>query len=283
MAGQTDGVAMRAFLQCIWRWGSLSLNNGSQVQWQPKKSVRQVIVQGKRDDEIEQQRSLCDGACLCRKRQIDHRAAHDPRFFTTVIGLPLLSGGATKAIVGRKKGMCMGIPSSNVHKPAWEKRLSLHFGSFDALISFLLRHKVEEVCVKSLVSPTASWQGESLRHLGVCVSACIDTQLGTPLVYATFLAGSGAWGGKHSRLLYPKLDASDPLRLLPAQEALERLQRALFFSLERALQGISAFTVVPDAQWDVADAWLGIAKGFVWRNGEWQNQPSSPASLFSPS
>ncbi|HEU5373928.1 MAG TPA: hypothetical protein VFV38_00670, partial [Ktedonobacteraceae bacterium] len=132
-----------------------------------------------------------------------------------------------------------------------------------------------------LVSPTASLQGESLRHSGVCVSACISTQPGTPIAYATFLAGSGAWIGKHSRLLYPRLDASDPLRLLPAQEALVRLQHALFFSLEQALQNASAFDIVHDAQWDVADAWSGIAKGFVWQNGEWQSQPPSPASLFS--
>jgi hypothetical protein len=68
---------------------------------------------------------------------------------------------------------------------------------------------------------------------------------------------------------------------LPAQESLERLQHALFFSLERALQDISAFALIPDAQWDVADAWSGIAKGFVWQDGEWQRQASSPASLFS--
>jgi hypothetical protein len=162
-----------------------------------------------------------------------------------------------------------------------EKLLSLHFGSLDALTSFLLKHKVEEVCVKSLVSPTASLQGESLRHSGVCVSACLSTQPGTPIAYATFLAGSGAWGAKHSRLLYPRLETTDPLRLLPTQEALERLQSALFFSLEQALHRISAFSIVLDAQWDIADAWLGLAKGFAWQNGEWQNQPSSPASLFS--
>jgi hypothetical protein len=170
----------------------------------------------------------------------------------------------------------------NISQNSWpEKRLSLHFGSLNALILFLIKHQSEEVCLKSLVSPIASWQGESLRHSGVCVSACLSTQPGTPIVYATFLAGSGAWDGKHSRLLYPRLAASDPLRLLPTQEALSRLQHALFFSLEQALQGISALAVVPDAQWDVANAWSGIAKGFVWQNGEWQHQASSPASLFS--
>lgn len=177
--------------------------------------------------------------------------------------------------------MYMGTPSSKAQNPAWEKRLSIHFGSLDALIPFLIKHQAEEVCLKSLVSPTASFQGESLRHSGVCVSACLYTQPGTPIAYATFLAGSGAWGGKHSRLLYPKLDVSDPLRLLATQEALERLQHALFFSLEQALQDSSAFALVLDAQWDVADPWSGIAKGFVWQDGEWQRQPWSPASLFS--
>ncbi len=175
----------------------------------------------------------------------------------------------------------MGTSSSKAQNLCREKRLSIHFGSLDSLIPFLIKHQVEEVCVKSLVSPTASLQGESLRHSGVCVSACLSLQPGTPIAYATFLAGSGAWGGKHSRLLYPKLDASDPLRLLPAQEALERLQHALFFSLEQALQGTCAFSIIADAQWDVADPWSGIAKGFVWQNGEWQSQASPPASLFS--
>ena len=179
------------------------------------------------------------------------------------------------------KGMCMGTPSKKAHNPSWEKRLSLHLGSLDALISFLLRQQVEEVCLKSLVSPTAFLQGESLRHSGVCISACLSTHPATPLVYATFLAGSGAWGGKHSRLLYPKLDMSDPLRLLPAQEALDRLQQALFFSLEHALQETAPFLVIPDAQWDVEDPWSGIAQGMVWQNGEWHRRASSPATLFS--
>lgn len=174
----------------------------------------------------------------------------------------------------------MGTSSNQTQNPAWEKRLSLHFGSLDALISFLRKHQGEDVCIKSLVSPTASLQGESLRHSGVCVSACISAQPGTPLAYATFLAGSGAWSGKHSRLLYPKLEASDPLLLLPVQEALERLQHALFFALEHALQR-AASPLVLDAQWDVANAWTGVAKGFVWHNGEWQRQAASPASLFS--
>lgn len=177
--------------------------------------------------------------------------------------------------------MCMGTSSRKAHNPSWEKRLSLHLGSLDALIPFLIKHQAEEVCVKSLFSPTTSLRGESVRQSGVCVSACLYTRPGTPIAYATFVAGSGAWGGKHPRLLYPKLDVSDPLRLLPAEEALERLQHALFFSLEQALQGISAFTIILDAQWDVADAWSGVAKGFVWQNGEWQRQASPPASLFS--
>jgi hypothetical protein len=168
--------------------------------------------------------------------------------------------------------------AQNLHQ---EKLLSLRLGSLDALISFLLTHKVEEACVKSLISPTASLQGESLRHWGVCVSACLYTRPGTPIAYATFLAGSGVWSGKHSRLLYPRLEASDPLRLLPTQEALERLQHALFFSLQQSLHNVLEISIVLDAQWDVTDAWSGIAKGFVWQNGEWQSQPSSPASLFS--
>ena len=175
----------------------------------------------------------------------------------------------------------MATPLSKAQNPCWEKRLSLHFGSLDTLISFLIKHKAEEVCLKSLVSPTASLQGESLRHSGVCVSACLYTQPGTPIAYTTFLAGSGAWGGKHSRLLYPRLAASDTLRLLPTQEAIQRLQHALFFFLEQSLQDISTLDIVPDAQWDVADAWSGIAKGFVWQDGAWQRQPSPPASLFT--
>ena len=83
------------------------------------------------------------------------------------------------------------------------------------------------------------------------------------------------------RLLSPQLDASDPLGLLPAQQALEHLQQALFFSLEHVLERSSAFSLIADAQWDVADPWLGVAKGFVWQNGEWLHQASSPASLFS--
>lgn len=120
-----------------------------------------------------------------------------------------------------------------------------------------------------------------MRHSGVCVSACLSREPGTPIAYATFLAGSGAWGGKHSHLLYPKLAASDPLRLLPAQESIQQLQRALFFAIQQLLQAIPSLSVVPDAQWDVATTWSGIAKGFVWQDGDWQHQPSSPSSFFS--
>ena len=170
---------------------------------------------------------------------------------------------------------------SKAQNPSCEQRLSIHMGSLDALISFLLKHNAEEVCLKSVLSPTFSLQGDSLRHAGVCVTACLSAQPGIPIVYATFLAGSGAWGGKHARLLYPKLATVDPLRLLSAQEAIEHVQHVLFFTVQQSLQSISSLSVVIDAQWDVKDVWSGMAKGFVWQDGVWLRQPSSPSSLFS--
>ena len=175
----------------------------------------------------------------------------------------------------------METPLGNASTSWPEKHLSLHLGSFDALVSFLLKHDAKEVCLKSLLSPLHALHGESVRHSGVCVSACLYKQPAAPIAYATFLAGSGAWIGKHSRLLYPTLTMSDPLRLLPAHEVIARLQHALFFTLAESLQGIPELSVVTDAQWDVSNAWAGIAKGFVWQNGSWQTSLSSPASLFS--
>jgi hypothetical protein len=179
------------------------------------------------------------------------------------------------------KNMSTVSHGSKAHKPWQEKRTSIHFGSVDALIPFLQKHDVQEVCLKSLVSPTTVLQGESVRHSGVCVSACIENKPGTPIAYTTFLAASGAWLGQRSRLLYPKLSPHDPLRVLPIQEEIERLQQSLFFTLKLLLQAIPTLSVVLDAQWDVQDAWVGVAKGFVWVCGEWHRQEASPASVFS--
>jgi hypothetical protein len=173
------------------------------------------------------------------------------------------------------------VPQGGKAHKSWpEKRASVHFGSVDALISFLQKHNVQEVCLKSTVSPTMVLQGESVRHSGVCVSACIENKPGTPIAYATFLAGSFAWLGQRSRLLYPKLSPHDPLRVLPLQEEIERLQQSLFFTLKLALQAVPTLSVVLDAQWDVQDAWVAVAKGFAWQDGEWRRQEASPASVF---
>ena len=120
-----------------------------------------------------------------------------------------------------------------------------------------------------------------MRHYGVCASACLYGEPGTPIAYATFLAASGAWSGQHTRLLYPQLVTDDPLRTLPLQEAISTLQHALFFAVQQTLQANLALSVIPDAQWDVADVWGALAKGFVWQGSQWDQHDVSAASIFT--
>jgi hypothetical protein len=173
------------------------------------------------------------------------------------------------------------MTSSKTPPTQRERSLSLHFGSLEAIVAYLQKHQVQEVCLKSILSPTMALQGDSVRHSGVCVSACVSSKPETPIAYATFLAATGAWSGRHTRLLYPKLPSTDPLQARPMPEAIEHLQEALFSTLLQALQAVPSWSVVEDARWNIPDAWVGIAKGFAWQNGQWCAQTSSPASLFS--
>lgn len=175
--------------------------------------------------------------------------------------------------------MVAHVPEIQKH---WQdKRISVHLCSLEALMFFLAKHEEREVCLNSIVSPTQSLRGDSVRHYAVCASACLYGKPGTPIAYATFLAASGAWSGpQHARVLYPLLASDDPLRTLPVQKAIARLQKELFLTIERTLEGGHEFSLVKDAQWDVPDAWAGLAKGFAWQGGEWNLQPSDPSSPF---
>src|SRR5436305_1039776 len=169
----------------------------------------------------------------------------------------------------------------NKKQKLWrDQPISAHFGSLEALIFFLIKHEEREVCLKSIVSPSLGLHGESVRHYGVCASACLYEKPGMPIAYATFLAGSGAWLGQHARVLYPKFAAHDPLQQLPVAEAIANLQQALFVQIQRTLQANLAFSVVVDAQWDVINVWTCLAKGFAWQDGAWTVQPSTPSSVF---
>lgn len=164
------------------------------------------------------------------------------------------------------------------HDQRLDRRLSIHFGSLAPLRSFLSLHQASEVCLKSIVSPPLAARSEVLRHYGVCVSACLYEQTGSPIAYATFLAGTVIQSGRTGKLSHPQLSASDPLHLLDATEAAQHLQQALFLALQTTLRPEICHLVL-DAQWDVQNPWNAAAKGFVWQTGNWIASGSAESSV----
>ena len=163
-------------------------------------------------------------------------------------------------------------------------RPSIHFGSLDAILSFLAKHQSQEKSIKSILSPWQTVAGDGVRHHAVHLSTCVYHLDAAPIAYATFLAASVKDFGRVTRVVYPRLEPSDPLGSIPANEAVWTLQASLYTELHSMLiaqKQVVALDLVEDSQWDVPNAWSSAAKGFMWKQGAWTMDHTSASSIFT--